>query len=36
VQHSATPTAYGQWESEARALARFETAEITGTLTCSP
>jgi len=36
VQHSATPTAYGQWESEARALARFETAEITGALTCSP
>ena len=36
VQHSATPTAYSQWEAEARALARFETGEVTGTLTCSP
>jgi hypothetical protein len=36
VQHSATPTAYGRWETEARALARVETGEITGALTCSP
>jgi len=36
VQHSATPTAYGRWEAEARALARVETGEITGALTCSP
>jgi len=36
VQHSATPTAYGHWESEARALARFETGEVGGSLSCSP
>jgi hypothetical protein len=36
VQHSATPTAYAQWEPEARALARVETGELTGALTCAP
>jgi len=36
VQHSATPTAYGQWEEVARGLARFETGEVAGGLTCSP
>jgi hypothetical protein len=34
VQHSATPTAYTQWEPEARAIARATTGELPGALTC--
>jgi len=34
VQHSATPTAYAQWEAPARALARVLTGEVVGALTC--
>ncbi len=34
VQHSATPTAYAQWEAEARAMAGALTGETTGSLTC--
>jgi hypothetical protein len=34
VQRSATPTAYGQWENEARALARALTGEVTAGLSC--
>jgi hypothetical protein len=34
VQHSATPTAYAQWESEARSLARALTGEVTAGLSC--
>jgi hypothetical protein len=35
VQHSADGTAYAQWESSARALARALTGEVPGGLTCS-
>jgi hypothetical protein len=34
VQHSATPDAYAQWESEARTLAAALTGETTGGLSC--
>jgi hypothetical protein len=34
VQHSATPTAYAQWENEARSLARALTGEMTAGLSC--
>jgi len=34
VQHSASPDAYAQWESEARAMASALTGETTGGLTC--
>jgi hypothetical protein len=34
VQRSATPTAYAQWENEARSLARTLTGEVTAGLSC--
>jgi hypothetical protein len=34
VQRSATPHAYGQWEGEARALARSLTGEVRGGISC--
>jgi hypothetical protein len=34
VQRSATPTAYAQWENEARSLARALTGEVTAGLSC--
>jgi hypothetical protein len=35
VQHSAAPTAYADWEPEARSLAAALTGERHGTLSCS-
>lgn len=34
VQRSAAPNAYARWEVEARALARAETGEVVGALSC--
>jgi hypothetical protein len=34
VQRSATPTAYAQWENEARSLARILTGEVSAGLSC--
>jgi hypothetical protein len=34
VQRSSAPTAYEQWEPEARALARILTGEVTNPITC--
>jgi len=35
VQHSASPNAYGAWETEARSLARALTGEVPAGLSCS-
>jgi hypothetical protein len=35
VQHSAAPTAYAKWESEARVLARAMTGEVPAGVACS-
>jgi hypothetical protein len=34
VQHSGLPTAYAQWEAEARVLAQALTGEVPGAFTC--